>query len=152
MKPTIYVLIGATALASASASAQSPLPSAGKVVSDLAAGATGGMTPGDKATSKMELAKSLSSEIMSSNLVGATVYNNQNESIGKIEDLAIANGKSIAGVVVGVGGFLGIGDSYVLVRPSSFAVKSDGGTIKVFLNATKDTLKNAPKFKYDRKS
>ena len=48
-------------------------------------------------------------DIMSSKLVGMTVYNNQNELLGEIQDLVVENGKAISGVVVSMGGFLGMG-------------------------------------------
>jgi len=48
-------------------------------------------------------------DFMSSNLIGAHVYNNQNEKLGEIQDLVIEDGKTITGVVVSVGGFLGLG-------------------------------------------
>ncbi len=59
-------------------------------------------------------------------------------------------GKAVSGVIVSVGGFLGIGDSYVLVNPSSFAVNVQDGTVKTYLNATKEQLKDAPKYTYKK--
>ena len=85
---------------------------------------------------------------MSSKLVGTTVYNNQNEKLGEIQDLTIDNGKTLSGVVVSVGGFLGIGESYVLIDPSTIVVNNDNGTWKAFVDTSKDTLKSAPKFTY----
>ena len=50
-----------------------------------------------------------------SKLVGLSVYNEKNESVGSINDiLADKNGKIVA-VVIGVGGFLGVGEHLVAV-------------------------------------
>ena len=90
-------------------------------------------------------------DFMTSKLVGTNVYNNQNESLGEIEDLVIDNGKTITGVVVSVGGFLGIGDSYVVLDPSTVVLNEKNGNWRAYVDTTKDNLKNAPKFKYTKK-
>jgi sporulation protein YlmC with PRC-barrel domain len=48
-----------------------------------------------------------------SKVAGLSVYNDNNESIGSINDLLMDKGGSIKGVVVGVGGFLGVGEHLV---------------------------------------
>jgi sporulation protein YlmC with PRC-barrel domain len=50
-----------------------------------------------------------------SKLVGLHVYNNENESIGSINDLLTDKSGNIKGVVIGVGGFLGVGEHLVAV-------------------------------------
>ncbi|MGA7997446.1 MAG: PRC-barrel domain-containing protein [Bradyrhizobium sp.] len=50
-----------------------------------------------------------------SKLVGLNVYNNENESIGSINDLLTDKSGNIKGVVIGVGGFLGVGEHLVAV-------------------------------------
>jgi len=90
-------------------------------------------------------------DTLSSQLVGTNVYNNQNESVGEIEDLVIENGKTITGVVVSAGGFLGLGEHYVLLEPSSIVLSQKDGSMKAFINTTKETLKGAPAFNYTKK-
>jgi len=90
-------------------------------------------------------------DTLSSRLIGTDVYNNQNESVGEIEDLVIENGKTITGVVVSAGGFLGMGEHYVLIEPSSIVLSQKGDSMKAFINTTKDTLKGAPAFNYTKK-
>lgn len=51
----------------------------------------------------------------SSKLVGVKVYNNANENVGSIDDLLIDKSGQIKGVVIGVGGFLGMGEHLVAV-------------------------------------
>jgi|SRR4051812_13199543 sporulation protein YlmC with PRC-barrel domain len=50
-----------------------------------------------------------------SKVVGLSVYNNNNESIGSINDLLTDKSGSIKAVVIGVGGFLGVGEHLVAV-------------------------------------
>jgi sporulation protein YlmC with PRC-barrel domain len=50
-----------------------------------------------------------------SKVVGLNVYNDNNESLGSINDLLMDKSGSIKGVVIGVGGFLGVGEHLVAV-------------------------------------
>jgi sporulation protein YlmC with PRC-barrel domain len=50
-----------------------------------------------------------------SKLVGLNVYNDNNESLGSINDLLADKSGNIKGVVIGVGGFLGVGEHLVAV-------------------------------------
>jgi len=50
-----------------------------------------------------------------SKVVGLSVYNDNNESLGSINDLLTDNTGNIKAVVVGVGGFLGVGEHLVAV-------------------------------------
>jgi sporulation protein YlmC with PRC-barrel domain len=51
----------------------------------------------------------------SSKLIGVDVYNEANEKIGDIEELILDKSGKIEDVVLGVGGFLGMGEHYVAV-------------------------------------
>jgi sporulation protein YlmC with PRC-barrel domain len=51
----------------------------------------------------------------SSKLIGIDVYNEANEKVGNIEDLILDKSGKIENVVLGVGGFLGMGEHYVAV-------------------------------------
>ena len=50
-----------------------------------------------------------------SKVVGLNVYNDANESVGSISDLLMEKGGNIKAVVIGVGGFLGVGEHLVAV-------------------------------------
>jgi sporulation protein YlmC with PRC-barrel domain len=50
-----------------------------------------------------------------SKLVGLSVYNDSNESLGSINDLLADKSGDIKAVVIGVGGFLGVGEHLVVV-------------------------------------
>src|SRR5215204_2552236 len=49
-------------------------------------------------------------------LVGVNVYNNDNEKIGNISEILLDTSGKVSGVIIGVGGFLGIGQHDVLVK------------------------------------
>ena len=61
-------------------------------------------------------------EMFSSKLKGLNVYNQKDESVGEITDIAI-KGNQIDALILSVGGFLGMGEHYVAVSPSSVSVK-----------------------------
>jgi hypothetical protein len=89
-------------------------------------------------------------DVLSYNLIDLNVTNDANETIGEIKDLVLSEG-SLKGYVVSVGGFLGMGDHYVLVSPKAVKVtylENDKKWTAV-MNATKEQLKNAPEFKYE---
>lgn len=50
-----------------------------------------------------------------SKMVGLNVYNDKNEKIGSINDLLMDKGGTIKAAVIGVGGFLGVGEHLVAV-------------------------------------
>ena len=54
-------------------------------------------------------------EWRSSKLIGVDVYNEANEKIGAIEDLIVDKSSRVENVILGVGGFLGMGEHYVAV-------------------------------------
>ena len=76
--------------------------------------------------------------------------NDANDSIGEINELIMDKDGKVAAVVVGVGGFLGIGEREVALDFKSLRVERDpkamteAGSIIVKANATKDSLKAAP--------
>ena len=78
-------------------------------------------------------------------ILGKDVYNDAGDKIGEIDDLIVAPNKSLSYAIVGVGGFLGVGEHQVAVPVSKF--KQQMGKI-VLRGATKDALKAAPKFEY----
>lgn len=88
-------------------------------------------------------------QISANDYIGSTVYNAKNESIGDINDLIINKNGGIAAAVVGVGGFLGMGEKNVAVPMTNImaAQKEDGTDLKLTTNETAETLKNAPEFK-----
>jgi sporulation protein YlmC with PRC-barrel domain len=60
-------------------------------------------------------------DVLSNNLIGLNVTNQANKTIGEIKDLILSQG-DLSGYIVSVGGFLGLGERYVIVRPSAVKV------------------------------
>ena len=80
-----------------------------------------------------------------SKLIGAGVYNDANQKVGKIGDLIIAPDGSISVAVLDVGGFLGVGSRHVAIPVEQFSQISPR---IVLPGATKEALKQLPEFKY----
>jgi len=92
-------------------------------------------------------------ERMGTVTMGLNVYNDTKQDIGKIADVAY-QGTNVKAYIVEVGGFLGMGDHYVAVNPSSLHITWDP-TAKAWhaaMNTTADQLKAAPEFKYPTQS
>jgi sporulation protein YlmC with PRC-barrel domain len=114
-----------------------------------------------------------------SKVIGLNVYNEQNEKLGDINELLFDKSGKIAGAIIGVGGFLGMGEHDIMVsfdklkwvnepvRTSAAPPAGTTGTATTqparparganerwypdhaVLNATKDQLKAMPQFKYN---
>ena len=94
--------------------------------------------------------KAKPTDVLSNNLIGLNVTNEANDTIGEIKDLILSQG-DLSGYIVSVGGFLGLGERYVIVSPSAVKVSYTENDNKwhAVMNATKDQLKTAPEFKYE---
>lgn len=137
------------AFAQDAAKPATPAPAATTAPSTTAA--TGGMTMADKATVKVTFVAAQPADVMTSKLIGLNVYNNNGDSVGEIEDLVIVDGKTVHAVILGVGGFLGLGERYVSVSPASLTLSKKDNTLRALIDTDKDTLKNAPAFEYSKK-
>jgi sporulation protein YlmC with PRC-barrel domain len=80
--------------------------------------------------------------------LGKAVYNENKQKVGTITDLLVAPDTSVAFVVIGAGGFVGLGKHNVAVRTSDLRV--DDGKF-VLPGATKQSLKAAPKLEYPQR-
>jgi sporulation protein YlmC with PRC-barrel domain len=90
-----------------------------------------------------------SADMRASKLIGADVYNLNNENIGEVSDLILDNGKNVKAVVLSVGGFLGIGDRNVAVEPAAVVLREQNdGSPRLVVNTTKEDLKGAPAFNF----
>jgi sporulation protein YlmC with PRC-barrel domain len=110
-----------------------------------------------------------------SKLSGLNVYNDKNEKLGDISEVIIDKTGKVAGVVIGVGGFLGMGQHDIMVSmdklkfveepmrnantgssaPSTAPAANTRTTNDwapdhaILAGATKDSLKAMTQFKYD---
>ena len=88
---------------------------------------------------------SLTTGYRTSKVVGSSVVNEANETVGTIDDLIVTPSEKVPFAVLSVGGFLGMGTKYVVVPYSSLQVRDK----KMMLpGATKDSLRALPEFKY----
>ncbi|MFL4967252.1 MAG: PRC-barrel domain-containing protein [Xanthobacteraceae bacterium] len=90
-------------------------------------------------------------EWRSSKLVGTNVYGPADEKIGDINEVLIDNKGGVHAVVIGVGGFLGVGEKDVAVPFKSLNIKRAENSDKIdriSVRYTKDQLKQAPAFKF----
>jgi len=96
---------------------------------------------------------------------GTDVLGPDNAKVGSITDLLFDHSGKVEGLIVGVGGFLGIGEKNVAIDMSAFQVApySSGSTsnsaatadndpthVNLKVSWTKDQLKAAPDFEYYR--
>jgi 3-oxoacyl-ACP reductase-like protein len=79
-------------------------------------------------------------------LIGRNIQNAQNDTIGEIKSVFIGSDGKVDSVMVGVGGFLGVGEKEVKLAWKDLQI-ADGGR-KVTVNMTKDDLKAMPEYKY----
>ena len=77
--------------------------------------------------------------------LGQNIYNEENQRVGKIEDLIIAPDTAVSFVIVGAGGFVGVGRHDVAVPVTQLTLR-DGKFI--LAGATKDAIKALPRFEY----
>ena len=80
-----------------------------------------------------------------SKVVGSSVVNETNETVGTIDDLIVTPSEKVPFAVLSVGGFLGMGTKYVVVPYSALQVRDKK---MVLPGATKEPLKALPEFKY----
>jgi sporulation protein YlmC with PRC-barrel domain len=79
------------------------------------------------------------------------VYDPNNNKIGEVMDVLLDKSGRVTSLIVGVGGFLGAGEKDVAVPFDAVRVTNkDKGKYTLVMNTTKDDLKSAPGFKYDR--
>lgn len=79
-------------------------------------------------------------------LIGRNIQNAQNETIGEIKSVFIGKDGKVDSVMVGVGGFLGLGEREVRLAWNELNVSENGE--KVTVNMTKEQLKAKPEYKY----
>jgi len=92
---------------------------------------------------------------------GTDVLGPDNAKVGDVSDVLFEKGGKMLGLIVGVGGFLGIGEKNVAIDMGAFEVvpastgstaatssTNDPADVKLKVSWTKDQLKSAPDFEY----
>jgi sporulation protein YlmC with PRC-barrel domain len=100
-----------------------------------------------------------------SEIKGTDVYNDRNEKIGNVDDVLVDSHGNVKAVVIGVGGFLGVGERNVAVPFNELhwqvnTTRSANGqqvaqdmshpSRATLPGVTKEQLQQAPEFKYAR--
>ncbi|MFM9941448.1 MAG: PRC-barrel domain-containing protein [Hyphomicrobiaceae bacterium] len=81
-------------------------------------------------------------------LIGTKVQNKDGQIIGDIEDLIVGPGNQVVGVIMGTGGFLGVGEKRVGVQLGALVfTQKDGKQVVMLPSATKDVLAAIPAYK-----
>ncbi len=124
------------AMAPAGDAAQAPAPAPAATTDTAAAGGT-------------YLTEQAADQLSANTYIGQAVYNGQNESIGNVNDLIMKKDGGLVAAVIGVGGFLGIGEKNVAVPMDKVTVaqNTQDGSVKLTTSETAETLKAAPEFK-----
>jgi sporulation protein YlmC with PRC-barrel domain len=84
------------------------------------------------------------------NFYKQNVYDSANNKIGDVDDVLLGADGKINALVIGVGGFLGIGEKHVIVPFTAVKADRKDNKWQLTMNSSKDELKAAPGFKYDR--
>ncbi len=147
MKST-WIATAASLLLSTAAIAQTtatPAPTAPRPATAAVSG-----TVSSKATTATSTFTTIpSGQQMTSNVIGLHVHDGADKDIGEIKDISYGPG-GVQAYVLGVGGFLEMGEHYVAVSPASVAIAYDTAAKKwkATMNVTPEQLKAAPEFKY----
>jgi sporulation protein YlmC with PRC-barrel domain len=92
-----------------------------------------------------------SGEVSGNALLGAKVYDADDESIGTVDDVYVDSKGTIQSVVVSVGGFLGMMSKDVAVKWADLHYSHDGKSLRLTTAMTKDRLTAMPDYKYERR-
>jgi sporulation protein YlmC with PRC-barrel domain len=132
-------------------------------------------SPATTVTATKWMTEEATGQWRASKMIGLNIYNSDNEKIGDISDIIVDRSGRLEAIVVGAGGFLGIGERDVAVpydqinwvftpvpspRTSTGPATTTGAADTsgqhyaypdhAVLNMTKDQLKAAPAFKFSR--
>jgi sporulation protein YlmC with PRC-barrel domain len=84
------------------------------------------------------------------NFYKQNVYDPADNKIGDVNDVLIDKQGQVTALMIGVGGFLGMGEKDVAVPFSSIRANVKDNKWYLVLDTTKEALKTAPGFKYDK--
>src|ERR1700726_5112828 len=84
------------------------------------------------------------------NFYKQNVYDPSDNKIGEVDDVLIDKEGRVTALIIGVGGFLGMGEKDVAIPFSSVRASEKNNKWYLVLNTTKDALKTAPGFTYDK--
>ena len=131
---------GTTVLPKQDDTAAAPAP-------DTATGAAPAPAPDSATTTVGNTEINPATAVLASQFMGQSVYTAANENVGEINDLIMNKDLDTIVVVVGVGGFLGIGQKDVAIPIDDITVMKDtDNTMRLTINETKEHLEALPDF------
>ncbi|MCL6706097.1 PRC-barrel domain-containing protein [Pseudomonas sp. R2.Fl] len=115
---------------------------------DTGTGTTATQPLAQNDTSSTYLTEQSETQVSANELIGNSITTGQDESIGDINDLIIEQDGRVAAAVVGVGGFLGIGEKNVALPLDKITItqNTEGDGVTLTTAETAETLKAAPEF------
>ncbi|TLG71831.1 PRC-barrel domain-containing protein [Methylocystis sp. B8] len=88
--------------------------------------------------------------LLVSNIHEQNVYDPQENKIGEVKDLVLDRSGKVTAAIVSVGGFLGIGEKDIAVAFNDIKATERNNKWWLTMDATKDELKNATGFRFDK--
>jgi hypothetical protein len=85
-------------------------------------------------------------QVRAQSLLGVDVSNGQ-DTIGEVSDLVVTDEGRVEAIVVGVGGFLGIGQKSVALAWDSIKLTEQDGDRMILVSATREQLEGMPTYK-----
>ncbi|MCG5242887.1 PRC-barrel domain-containing protein [Azospirillum doebereinerae] len=136
---TLALLSGAAFAQTTAPSATSPSSSPSTMSNTAAPVATDPVTAGGLTNGKLASADAL---------IGKNVYGRDNDKLGEVDDVILDTNGQAKQLVIGSGGFLGIGEKKVAVEYN--AANWDSANNRINLSGmSRDDVKAMPEFKYD---
>jgi sporulation protein YlmC with PRC-barrel domain len=90
-------------------------------------------------------------EFRASKLIGTSVHNAAGERIGEVNDVLLDNTGKVAAVIIGVGGFLGLGERDVAVNYNAIKMaRDDDGDAMLTVDTNKEALTAAPAWTWSK--
>jgi len=153
MKRTLMAAVAVGGLMLSTAFAQSPAPTPNTADNPSASQsapppAAAPSTPAPSTSAKV-ITQQSPDQFLASKFKGTNVIGTNDEKVGDVSDILFDKSGKVDAIIVGVGGFLGIGAKDVALPLSSFQVvkASNGAADKLRLSMSKDELKQMAEFK-----
>lgn len=131
------------------AATDKPMPNA---AADKSAPSTGDVATTKTTTESIQFTSSAGADdMLASELIGTPVRNAKEDKLGNINDVIMSKDGKPAVAVLGVGGFLGIGEKNVGIPFDSLQFTTDNNKKIARLEVDKQALESAPTFVYPEK-
>ena len=84
---------------------------------------------------------------LASKIIGSAVHTADNKKVGDVKDILIGENNRLVAVTVGVGGFLGIDETYLAFPMKDIKFSDSSGSLKITTDLTKAAIEKAAKRK-----